>query len=68
MRSIFDTSAENANIEDWVADGAVGYEPLSASGSLISRDNTGKNFDSGLFAALERKKPLTMPALFLRIP
>jgi hypothetical protein len=49
MRSIFDTSAENAKIADWLADGAVCCELLSESNSLIIRENTGNFMHSGHF-------------------
>ena len=47
MRAILEFSAENAKIEDWLADDAVQCELLSASNSLIIRENTGnfRDFD-----------------------
>jgi hypothetical protein len=41
-------SAENAKIADWLADGAVWRELLSASNSLIIRENTGNFSDFGV--------------------
>ncbi len=48
MRSIFDFSAENAKIVDWVADGAVCCELLSAMNSLLNRERTGNFFHLSL--------------------
>jgi hypothetical protein len=58
MRRIFQLSAENAKIGDWVADEAVWREPLSAANSLIIRENTGNSRDLGRPEAdLQAKKP-----------
>jgi hypothetical protein len=48
MRTIFYFFTENAKIADWVADDAVWCELLSASNSLIIRENTGNFIDFGL--------------------
>ena len=54
----FQGFAENAEIADWVADDAVCCERLSASNSLIIRENTGNFRDfSPPGADLEPKKP-----------
>ena len=49
MRTIFEFSAENAEIADWVADDPVRRELLSRSNSLMIRENTGNFRDLGPF-------------------
>jgi hypothetical protein len=41
MGNIFEVSAENVKTADCLADDAVRFELLSASNSLIVRENTG---------------------------
>jgi hypothetical protein len=51
-------------IEDWLADGAVSCEPVSASNSLISREDTGNFRDLGPHGAdLRPKKPCPLGGL-----
>jgi len=58
MRAIFEISPESGDLVDWVADDAVCCERLSASNSLIIRENTGNFRDfSPPGADLEPKKP-----------
>jgi hypothetical protein len=58
MRTIFEFSAENAEIADWVADDPVRCELLSRSNSLMIRENTGNFRDFGpLGDRWQPKKP-----------
>ena len=57
MRTIFELSAENAKVADWVADGAVSVEPVSA---LKLPDQQGRyrdfiKFGTSLVLVVDRK-------------
>jgi len=68
VRNVFDFSAENAKIVDWMADEAVWCELLSVSNSLIIRENTGNFRDFGVLEPPRRRKTLVFSEIFLRIP
>jgi len=66
MRTILEFPAENAKSADWLADGAVWCELLSALDSLIIRENTGNFRDFGCLGLdLHLKKP-HLPSGFCR--
>jgi hypothetical protein len=62
MRTILESSAEKEKIADSVADGTVRSVLLSASNSLIIRENTGNYRDFGhLGVELGPNKPRLLP-------
>jgi hypothetical protein len=68
VRTILEFSAESVKIADWVADEAVWCEPLSASSSLIIRENTGNFAISGGLRSDLDQLSLAFSRVFVEIP